>query len=1268
LRKLGKMFIFPAASSLLIDILLVGGYLSLEEGEQDLYDFIVVCLAVVRILLLVPLGWHYSKSQKFHYVTPVHRFEILVLVVLVVRAVFLYGRDGLNLGIYDTELTLGSILATLFHYSAVGHMKSSVEVYDVKTKHIFLRMDKTRHGLVTSTHQARPYSSSMISLEDVEEGTVQSNIGIRKGELRSKWKELLKNANNQLSSFMQGTGGRQDLASPFYLFLRLFAYHDVMEEIDAGFDRDPEGFEFYIMQLVMFLLYRSFMDCDRLEGLILNRCGLSIHFGHQVFWVLRAFGEEGANIDIEGQDAIRNSLKEVCVAGETPGLYLSQGQGPGEGLEGVRFPLERFTFHSQPAPQPFSSQLPTTENDPDHDYGPRQYSLETTDTFDEGLSTIESVGNPNVVSPRQSDLDTSHESLSLSRQNTFITKNSSTIRPQDNSFDSDEDSDKASHSTNMSTMDSIINLLGSLNSELPPPEAYNYPPKCFYFTAELQFIDNLVNIASGLGSLPKQERDRALKRQLRALNKDCLPSRLLYLPIGNRRHRIYKIHTSESFSFSTKERVPILVCCEVLDYSKLAQGAAEAHAAQFWSHEKGPLLTPLKAYGRTPDSRNFQMPDPRQKGTRWWARSRPRSMSFGSKGTRYGTETPPNMYKNQQSPSLWAQEKQLLLDSVAKKSHWFGQKKQMVLRPGPGMVDYGTGSPTPVITVSAPQDRNRIIVREIPSITPASSSVDDQSSLASLRMDLEELSEASVVSPRPDIRPDPVTFVPLQGRKTLRREDQRGSTKLKELMGQWYSSPSPDDPQNTPPRHSREHAPIMKKIGLDIFSKFTGGNEALDLGPDVESIDSEDEEKKTETDNLTERSSLAEILGSSKPQGKNDQRLPVRPPASPGMKRPERTTYPPIKPSVKTLADHPLNSTGMESGEQTYEETANGRFNGRPASRSNSTNLSTLDGKISVAFVDEDQDSPREEERKVSSEGGEDNSPTVIFKESWSDKEDRIRSKSPIGHLPGWRLVPVIIKANDDLRQEMFASQLVKQIAMILEAAEIPVYIRPYDIIATSHNAGIIEAIPDTVSLDALKKNDLAFTTLLNFFERHFGWEGSPRFNEARSCFVESLSAYSILCYILNVKDRHNGNILLDSEGHAIHIDFGFMLARTPGNANFESAPFKMTAEWIELMGGPSSNCFKRFRQLCCDTFMALRKHYHKITSLVEMMAHGNEHLPCFGGQPEEVIQAMTNRFRPDLHDRACISYVNHLIDDAMHNWRTTFYDKYQQCFVGIKG
>jgi phosphatidylinositol 4-kinase len=42
---------------------------------------------------------------------------------------------------------------------------------------------------------------------------------------------------------------------------------------------------------------------------------------------------------------------------------------------------------------------------------------------------------------------------------------------------------------------------------------------------------------------------------------------------------------------------------------------------------------------------------------------------------------------------------------------------------------------------------------------------------------------------------------------------------------------------------------------------------------------------------------------------------------------------------------------------------------------------------------------------------------------------------------------------------------------------------------------------------------------------------------------VESMAGYAIVTYILQIKDRHNGNLLLDKDGHIIHIDFGFLLS-----------------------------------------------------------------------------------------------------------------------------
>ena len=43
------------------------------------------------------------------------------------------------------------------------------------------------------------------------------------------------------------------------------------------------------------------------------------------------------------------------------------------------------------------------------------------------------------------------------------------------------------------------------------------------------------------------------------------------------------------------------------------------------------------------------------------------------------------------------------------------------------------------------------------------------------------------------------------------------------------------------------------------------------------------------------------------------------------------------------------------------------------------------------------------------------------------------------------------------------------------------------------------------------------------------------------------------------MKDRHNGNLLMDTEGHIVHIDFGFLLSIAPGGTfSLETAPFKV--------------------------------------------------------------------------------------------------------------
>jgi len=89
---------------------------------------------------------------------------------------------------------------------------------------------------------------------------------------------------------------------------------------------------------------------------------------------------------------------------------------------------------------------------------------------------------------------------------------------------------------------------------------------------------------------------------------------------------------------------------------------------------------------------------------------------------------------------------------------------------------------------------------------------------------------------------------------------------------------------------------------------------------------------------------------------------------------------------------------------------------------------------------------------------------------------------------------------------------------------------------------------------------------------------------------------------LFNVKDRHNGNILLDNQGHIIHIDFGFFLTNSPGsmgNFTFENAPFKLTKEYVDIMGGIDSEMFQYYKSLLTNAFYEVRKHIDDLSAMI---------------------------------------------------------------------
>lgn len=97
----------------------------------------------------------------------------------------------------------------------------------------------------------------------------------------------------------------------------------------------------------------------------------------------------------------------------------------------------------------------------------------------------------------------------------------------------------------------------------------------------------------------------------------------------------------------------------------------------------------------------------------------------------------------------------------------------------------------------------------------------------------------------------------------------------------------------------------------------------------------------------------------------------------------------------------------------------------------------------------------------------------IVFRESWSVKEERVRNASPYGSEPGWKLLSFIVKSGADLRQEQLALQLIREMHKIWEIENVPVRIHNFRILVISHQSGLIETIPDAVSIHSIKRDGL---------------------------------------------------------------------------------------------------------------------------------------------------------------------------------------------------
>jgi phosphatidylinositol kinase/protein kinase (PI-3 family) len=282
------------------------------------------------------------------------------------------------------------------------------------------------------------------------------------------------------------------------------------------------------------------------------------------------------------------------------------------------------------------------------------------------------------------------------------------------------------------------------------------------------------------------------------------------------------------------------------------------------------------------------------------------------------------------------------------------------------------------------------------------------------------------------------------------------------------------------------------------------------------------------------------------------------------------------------------------------------------------------------------------------------------------------------------------MKAGEDIRRESLVMQVISRLRTWFNE-EIPElyrpFMRPYTIMCVGGEAGLVECLSDAKSIDEVKKQTDGFVSLREYFERAYGQPSHPSshhhqpatspnhvtFEMAQDNFLRSLVGYSLVCFILQIKDRHNANILIDREGHIMHIDFGFVLGDTPKMGKVpifsERAPFKLSTEFWEVLGGWNLNAGGlgvRFCKMFELAFTCASSHVDEIATLVEGTVLSLNYSP-------RDARAMANGVRSRLRMRGPPgsveqkTFIMDLVNAALTSWGTTTYDWLQRNMNGYQ-
>ena len=140
----------------------------------------------------------------------------------------------------------------------------------------------------------------------------------------------------------------------------------------------------------------------------------------------------------------------------------------------------------------------------------------------------------------------------------------------------------------------------------------------------------------------------------------------------------------------------------------------------------------------------------------------------------------------------------------------------------------------------------------------------------------------------------------------------------------------------------------------------------------------------------------------------------------------------------------------------------------------------------------------------------------------------------------------IIFKNGDDMRQDQLIIQMIRLMDQQLKRVGLDLQLTPYRVLAMSTRSGVMEMVLSSMPVSVVLAKYRG--DIMSFFRAQHPREGAEYGIDpaVMDTYVKSAAGYAVITYLLGIGDRHLDNIMLRTDGHLFHLDFGYILGRDP--------------------------------------------------------------------------------------------------------------------------